>query len=345
MEAALPDDEVERLASLRQLQLLDTPIDERFERITRIAQHSLNVPMVAFSLVDKERQWFKSEQGIGASETPRKVAFCAHAILQDDILLVPDATKDARFDDNPVVTGDMNVRFYAGCPVRAPDGRKVGTLCAIDTKPRDISKSDLQSLRDLVSVLETELRAIALSKAQNQLQDELNTAQLLALVDPLTRLWNRRGIFELLGKRWSEATRAGKMVVVAMADIDHFKKINDTYGHPTGDAVLQAVSRKLLSVLRDEDAVGRVGGEEFLLILTGCQPAELKRTVERIRLAVCETSVGIGDTMIDVTMSFGATAVMPDESISADTLVSFADKALYNAKQSGRNRVEIIEPR
>ena len=341
--AKLPDDENERLESLRQLQLLDSPIEERFERITRLACATLNVPIAAFSLIDKSRQWFKSAQGFNAHETSREASFCSHTILDDEIMLVPDTTKDERFADNPFVTGDMNINFYAGCPVRAPDGKKVGSLCAIDTRPRDMSPNEMQTLRDLAMLIETELRAVMLSKAQTQLLEELDTAQLLALVDPLTRLWNRRGIFELLNRRWREASRDGSVIVVVMADIDYFKKINDKYGHAGGDIVLQSVSRRLLAALREEDAIGRIGGEEFLLILTGCQAAELKRIVERIRIAVAKSPVIIPEAEINVTLSFGASAIIPEPSMSMETFISFADKALYAAKQQGRNRVEVTE--
>ena len=117
IEAELPVNEKERLVSLRNLNVLDTPLEERFERITRMVCRALNVPIAGISLVDEARQWFKSIQGITTSETPRSIAFCSHAILKDELMVIPDATEDVRFVDNPLVTGDPNIRFYAGQPL------------------------------------------------------------------------------------------------------------------------------------------------------------------------------------------------------------------------------------
>ena len=339
--AALPHNEAQRLEALKNLHMLDTPIEERFERITRMVCNTLGVPMSAFSMIDTDRQWFKSAQGFTASETSRGLAFCAHAILDDEVLMVPDARKDARFSDNPFVTGDLNINFYAGCPVRAPNGEKIGTLCAIDTRPRDFDESEVQMLVDLAAMVETELRVSSLSALQANLLKELDESQRLALVDPLTRVWNRRGIMQLLERRWSEADRNGDVVVVVMADIDHFKKINDERGHATGDAVLQSVSRRLTAAMREEDVVGRIGGEEFLLILTGCHPSELKRAVERIRSLVAKSTLSVPGGDVNVTLSFGAAAVRPSDAVTIDQLIKFADEALYAAKGAGRNCVEV----
>lgn len=341
--APKPENEQQRLQSLKKLKILDTPIESRFERITRLLCRSLDMPIAAFTLVDENRQWFKSIQGMQGSETPLDVSFCAHTILGDTVMNIEDTTKDRRFSDNPLVTGDAHVRFYAGCPITAPDGQHIGALCAVDTKPRQLTAEQMETLRDFASMVETELRAQRLTQEQDDLKKDLNEAQLQAMVDPLTRLWNRRGIFELLSRRWAENTRNGGAVVVVLADIDHFKKINDTHGHHVGDAVLQTVAQKLLSAMREEDAVGRIGGEEFLIVLPGCEAAELKRTVERIREKVAASTITVPGGNIEVTLSFGAAAGMPDMFDSFEELIKFADQALYSAKNAGRNRVEVKE--
>lgn len=140
---ATPRDERTRLETLRSLKLLDTSPSERFDRLTRIARRMFGVPISLVSLVDENRQWFKSRQGLDATETPRDISFCGHAILDDDIFIVPDATKDNRFVDNPLVTDNPNIRFYAGVPLRVSNGSKIGTLCIIDEKPREFSEEDL----------------------------------------------------------------------------------------------------------------------------------------------------------------------------------------------------------
>lgn len=149
--------EQRRLAAIRRLGILDTPPEERFERLTRIAQRFYRVPIALFTVVDEERQWFKSKQGIDLGETHRSIAFCDHAIKRDTVFIVEDATRDPRFRNNPMVTGEDHVRFCAGMPVREPSGYKIGTLCIIDTEPRQVPEFELDVLRSLASLIEDEI--------------------------------------------------------------------------------------------------------------------------------------------------------------------------------------------
>jgi PAS domain-containing protein len=142
---------------LRALGLLDTDAEERFDRITRLAQTLFDVPIALITLVDSDRQWFKSSQGLEAKETSRGESFCGHAILGKEILEVPDAAADERFRDNPLVTGTPKIRFYAGAPLAGPDGRIVGTLCLIDREPRSLSERQKRALRELAAFVEREL--------------------------------------------------------------------------------------------------------------------------------------------------------------------------------------------
>ena len=147
--APLPENEPERLKALHDLMLLDTPPEEKFDRVVRFAAEQLDMPMALVSLVDGDRQWFKSRIGLTAEETPRDVAFCAHAILQPDVFIVEDTHLDARFADNPLVTAGPAVRFYAGAPLSAPGGERIGTLCVLDDKPRTLSTVELATLEAL----------------------------------------------------------------------------------------------------------------------------------------------------------------------------------------------------
>src|SRR6202453_1820064 len=167
--APLPSNEEQRLIALRALQVLDTPPEERFERITRLAQQFFGVPIATVSLIDAHRQWFKSRQGIDGAETPRDYSFCAHAILGDGTMVVPDARQDTRFHDNPLVTGDPDIRFYAGHPLHAVNGSALGTLCIIDRKPRELDAVQLQMLRDFAAIVENELNMIPLHEALDRL--------------------------------------------------------------------------------------------------------------------------------------------------------------------------------
>ena len=147
-----PVDEAARLEALHRLNVLDTEPEERFDRLTAFAAQEFDVPTALVSLIDDDRQWFKSRVGVDSCETPRSISFCGHAILQDDIMVVPNVNQDERFIGNPLVTGEPYIRFYAGAPLKLPNGHNVGTLCLIDSKPRtldDIDLAILGSLRDL----------------------------------------------------------------------------------------------------------------------------------------------------------------------------------------------------
>nr|MDA3786514.1 GAF domain-containing protein [Deltaproteobacteria bacterium] len=139
----LSPDESARLETLQSLKILDTAPDERFDRLTRIAKRLFRVPIALVSLVDENRQWFKSVIGLSVSETSRDISFCGHAILGDEIFIIPNTTKDERFADNPLVLDDPHIRFYAGYPLKAPNGRKLGTLCILDQQPRDFTWEDV----------------------------------------------------------------------------------------------------------------------------------------------------------------------------------------------------------
>ena len=150
--AHLPPQENDRLQALRDLLILDTPPEERFDRIVEFAAGEFDMPIVLLSLVDEHRQWFKARIGLDTCETDRSISFCAHAILQDKIMVVRDVAKDERFFDNPLVTGAPNIQFYAGAQLKLPGGESIGTLCLIDRVPRQLDEIDfaiLASLRDL----------------------------------------------------------------------------------------------------------------------------------------------------------------------------------------------------
>lgn len=151
--APIPADDERRLKALRDILILDTPPEERFDRVVRFAADEFDMPIVLVSLVDARRQWFKARVGLNACETERETSFCGHAILHSDILVVEDALDDDRFHDNPLVVGEPHVRFYAGAPLQLPGGEIVGTLCLVDHQPRILDAVDraiLGSLRDLV---------------------------------------------------------------------------------------------------------------------------------------------------------------------------------------------------
>jgi serine/threonine protein kinase len=167
--APLPDSEARRLDALKRYDLLDTPPEAEFDDLVRLAARFCATPMALISLVEADRQWFKAKLGIDIDESPRDVSFCAHAILDGDVMVVPDATQDERFADNPYVKGDPRIRFYAGAPLVSPDGLAVGTLCVLDRKPRELSEDQRDALRVLARqvVAQMELRRRRRAEAES----------------------------------------------------------------------------------------------------------------------------------------------------------------------------------
>ena len=176
-KTSLPEFEDERIAALKELEILDTPPDEKFDRITKIAQILFDVPIALVSLVDVNRQWFKSCVGLSVRETPRSMSFCSHAILEEDVMAIEDAKNDKRFADNPLVTGEPYIRFYAGKPIRGPTNQLLGTLCIIDKVPRKLSRGDRALLIDLANWVESEIKTMALNNELKKITLQLKQTE------------------------------------------------------------------------------------------------------------------------------------------------------------------------
>lgn len=311
-----PDNEKERIETLRSLHILNTPPEERFDRLTRLARRLFGVPMAAVTLIDSDRQWFKSRVGIDAAETPRDVSFCGHVILDDELFLVNDALLDARFADNPLVTGDPNIRFYAGYPLTVDNGSRLGTLCLIDVKPRALDEEECVLLRDLARMAEQEIAAVQ-----------------LATTDELTGLSNRRG-FEVLAQHAIRmCRRTQKPASLLFFDLNGFKQINDVYGHAEGDRALIAFATVLRTALRDSDVIGRLGGDEFVVLLTDSDEAGALQTIARVR-AQLDVFNSAAQTGYLLRCSVGSSFFAPGSDVSVGELLARADGAMYLDKRA-----------
>ncbi len=311
-----PVNEAARVQALYGLNLLDSAPEERFDRLTRLARRLFNVPIALVTLVDKDRQWFKSCVGLDATETPRDVSFCGHAILKDELLLVPDARQDVRFHDNPLVIGDPNIRFYAGYPLTVPNGNKMGTLCLIDTRPRELDDEERALLRDLAGMAEQELMAVQ-----------------MASMDELTLLSNRRGFMMLAQHALDACARMGKPATLLFFDLNDFKQINDLYGHAEGDSALKTFADVLRIAFRESDVVGRLGGDEFVALLTGSSHIETTAIMARLKEILEERNATLHRGYA-IRFSVGQIEYDPRRHDTVDKLLADADGAMYAHKQA-----------
>ena len=309
----IPENEEERLKSLYMIDLLDTGDDERFERLTRISQKYFQVPVAVINLIDRDRQWALACQGLSGREMKRDISFCAHAILQDEPLIVKDARQDARFFDNPLVTGEPFIRFYAGYPVRLPDGAVVGTLCLANSEPRDFSEDDIAIMKDIASIVEDEFEVIN-----------------MAMTDSLTDILNRRGFYNSGEKRFQELQHSGKTLSILYFDLDKFKPINDIWGHAEGDEVLKVFSSRLRQLLGTKDVAGRLGGDEFAVLLaSGNEPLRFQ---EKLYDSLSAWNQQSGKPY-NINYSYGIISSPPGKYGSLMEMIKESDSVMYSEKR------------
>lgn len=232
-----------RLVALYNLDILDTAPSEQFDRLIRLACRLFDVPIALVSFIEDDRQWFKAKQGICFSETPRIVSFCDWTVRTGDVLVVEDASVDERFRDNPLVTGDLHIRFYAGAPLHF-EGERIGSVCVIDTSPRSLSRDQLATLSDLASIAEDLLvlhkSGKEIAKTNEALTSVNTLLSRLAITDELTGLMNRRAFEDELRHRIARAD--SDPFALHYIDLDHFKALNDFAGHAAGDEALTQLS-------------------------------------------------------------------------------------------------------
>jgi diguanylate cyclase (GGDEF)-like protein len=314
------DRESARLKALERYDILGTPPEAAFDRITRLTKKLFGVPIAIVSFIDAHRQWYKSCEGVAADEVPREDTFCKHVIADGKSLVVPDATKDPRFRHNQYVENNPHLRFYAGIPLRSEDGHNIGVLCILDTTPREFFPEEVEIMEDLGQMV---MGALELRLSANK--------------DSLTGALSRRAFKEELQRDAALALRHHHDLSVIAIDLDHFKSINDTHGHAGGDLVLSRTIATCAAQLRSTDLIGRLGGEEFAVVLPNTALTSAMAVAEKMRAAVEHQRVVHGDHVIKLTASFGV-ACLDYATRDADTLLERADQALYRAKSSGRNQ-------
>lgn len=450
----LPAHETERVAKLRSYRILDSMPEESYDRIARLAAQMFDVSVAVVSLIEDKRQWFKAQVGASTTEVERRFTFCSHVICQDDVFVVEDALEDERFADNPFVTNEPYLRFYAGAPLRASGGHNLGTVAIIDSKPRSFSEADRRSLADLaamvIDALEMRLVINRADAAERRFVDameslpngfvlydkddrlvycneryreiyaesaafivpgadfediirkgvengqhpeaigdeeawidkrldlHLNPAgpieqQLpgdkwlrveerrtseggivgfrfdvttlkrqerdlarLAWTDSLTDAMNRHRFMELSSNEIDKARRHGGNLSLLLLDVDHFKKVNDRNGHAAGDLVLKQLVERWKGVIRSHDVIGRIGGEEFGVLLPETDAQGAIRNAEKLRATIADLPFAYEGQLLRITISVGVATFAPGDDLAA--LIRRADDALYEAKHAGRDR-------
>lgn len=317
----VPDDEKLRLEKLRALKILDSAPEERLDRLTRMAKRMFGVDISVLSLIDDGRQWFKSKASEMdlPDETPREISFCGHAILGNEVFVVEDTHDDHRFKDNPLVTYNPKIRFYAGYPLKVNNGSALGTLCIMDTEPREFEPEDLQLLKDLGVMAEQEIAALQ-----------------LATLDELTLISNRRGFTALAKHSLAICKRKNLSASILLIDLNKFKPINDKFGHAEGDRALIVFANILREVFRESDVFGRIGGDEFAVMMMDVDTENTQLIIERFQaeLTAYNKQAARGYA---IEFSVGFINTLVEKDIDIDALLAEADKKMY-VEKAGKPR-------
>ena len=313
-------------------------------QIAQTAAMAFGVPVALAFLNERYRNWYRSDFGLASAHVEKIQAFCANANLSESAFAVSDVREEAYFGSDPAVAGEPGIVFFAGAPLRDPDGKRFGTFCLLDFKPHHFDGERMQLLQSFAGIVSQDicLRSAARYAVRDLIEAEHDKCDLfdMAMTDPLTKALNRRAFFRLAEREVLRASRHAKPLSTLMLDIDHFKRINDVYGHGTGDDVLVKLAGCVARNIRDEDLFGRLGGEEFALVLPETVPMRAAILANRLREAVSELDFPDKDDRFQITVSIGISEPEPTD-IEILPALERADEALYRAKQNGRNRIEL----
>lgn len=321
-----------RIESLIAHQILDTGPDQVFDDLAQLAAHLCGVPVALISLVDADRQWFKARVGLDVTETNRDISFCGHAINHDTTFVVEDATKDERFRNNPLVTCENGIRFYAGAQVRDEQGLPMGNLCIIDDKPRKLDSEQQHQLEQLANQAG---RQLTLHRMLRELSEASQR-------DELTGLLNRRGLIAHINRVPLQPDQIQSVIYI---DLKRFKPINDSHGHAVGDEVLRQIATRLTDAMNQaivkangtNACLSRLGGDEFVICLCTKHDQQWIENVFCTKiLASFDAPFAHAENQFFVDASLGFAASLPGQRLSPSEAIANADIAMYQAKQANQ---------
>lgn len=252
--------EAERLAALRTAMCAFVPREERFDRITRIAQRMLHVPMAMISIVEDDVRWFRSMQGLAKPEAAREISFCGHAMMAKEVFQIKDTLLDAHFSSAPMVLGPPHIRSYCGWPLQLSPGLRVGSLCVMDTMPRTFSQDDLQTMADLAHMAEAELRVNTLSEVQKTLLGESNRTQRKQLLDPATGCWSERGFEELIRRTLRDVAKGEVYAALCGMQIHNVEDFDVGQGAGADEVRAMLIAQFIRQRLPDNAVLCRLPG-------------------------------------------------------------------------------------
>ncbi|MDX1553322.1 MAG: sensor domain-containing phosphodiesterase, partial [Marinobacter sp.] len=331
----ITEGEEERLEELYGLRLLDTASELRFDRYTSLVASVFGFPIVLITLLDRDRQWFKSRLGWNIAECPRDISFCGHAINQDALLVVPDALDDPRFAGNPLVTGDPYIRFYAGAVVRGPRGQALGTLCVLDHQPRYFDEDHRIRLRQFADLIENEIGHTA------DLLTLKGSIERSAYYDPLTQLPNRHLLMDRLSQLLELATMESLQVAVLLFNVTGLRVINQSLGTQGGNELLQQLAERLRDKCPQGGSAARLEGDELALVFPVHNDIQRKEVTHQIHAALERPYRCLGKEHY-LRVRIGG-SLFPDQGDTPEALIAQASAAIRVSPESAAEPVHYFE--
>lgn len=347
MEAPrIPEDEAARLVELRSYAVLDTPADAKFDDISELTRRLAETEIGIVSLVDSQRQWFKSCVGapLGQQETPRDISFCGHTILQRDPLIINDAREDPRFADNPLVTGEPHLRFYAGFPLITSNGFVVGSLCAISRQPHHLSHGQIDSLKRLASLTVQQLEYLRESALLTSSQKGLEIERLRRIsndrLSSLDRLIRRDQMVQMMDLMFG--MELGSPFTLLRCCFRDYERVNSTLGGIVAEEYMNEAARRVLAAVPRSASVARFADAELVVLLPfAIEEDEVKKVAERI-LAFANHIYRSGKQSLPMTLSIGI-AIHRQNYDSSEAILADTSMAVRMARRSSGNAFRFID--